>query len=379
MPSLTERAERALLGAMLTDPYLGSRYALTAADFASRLHKTIFFTIREALQQGPANVEERASYAIGVGRWAASAQYARILDRSCPVPLHASAYAGMVAEAALIRQLTSHAGRLYVEASRLERAVHTLDAGSQTASRTAQDSDFSFETAPGGRMALHELPGHELALAIALHEHLSGFDPGRDPGRAAAEPASKPSAERRVSAGSSTATAIWQSADEPTQFRPDLRAEQEEQILALVLLRERDGRDIPGWLPPEAFTTGPRRELFTAVTSLYERGEPIDALTADWERARTYGNIPSEKHELGPDTMYGEKLARDPVPAEVGIHASHLLFRSYVISQRATVRLTASPQPDTNESIAPCTAPTLSTIQPPVPRQLGGYGTQPKL
>ncbi len=125
---------------------------------------------------------------------------------------------------------------------------------------------------------------------------------------------------------SSSTVAAWHSAIRPSAPSRDEVADCEERVLASIIQGHPETRDLPTWLPAEAFTDPARQEIFAAIASLRARGEAVDELTTDWERAR-YQTITPGVPRL--DTSYAQRLARLPVrPTEVLTATSALLTRT---------------------------------------------------
>jgi len=166
---------------------------------------------------------------------------------------------------------------------------------------------------------------------------------------------------------------------ESTAPARDEAAAREERVLASVIQRHHQTSDLPGWLPADVFTGAARQEVFTAIVSLHIRGEPIDDLTTDWERARLQATASGT---TGPDTSYAQRLARMPVGPAEALGACRALLSDHGKpadkprgqAQPESViggpsRPTA-PKPDT----APCRPPLL---QPPGPS--GPAGPEPRM
>src|SRR5580692_9273495 len=114
MPSLTERAERALLGALLLEPRQAAMVSRVAiGDFADKRQGVFFAAVRSAAGPDPGTAGPRAA---GLD---ADPAYLNLLRYSCPDPSHAAAYARMVVEAGLRRQLADHADRMEQAAANL--------------------------------------------------------------------------------------------------------------------------------------------------------------------------------------------------------------------------------------------------------------------
>jgi len=325
MPNLTERAEQALLGALLIDPGLMAALSLRTTDFGSDLHAAVFYELQCAAESGDreADAADQEATIIGPG-------YAAELRRSCPDHRNASAYARMVMEAALRRQLREHAERLQTDAANLHYDVRRLEHADSRAGITAgfPAATINFDDAHNGSLALRSVAGHQLKLAVALRSHAKAFDPGRESNTPDPGLSSGPAAEIVVP---SAAAATRYAAIQPSSERADPVAEREEHVLAIIVQQDDAARDIPGWLPPAAFAEGPRRQLYQAITSLYALGEPIDQLTVDWEHAKMSAALPpAADASRALDTTYAARLARVAIDADAAMESCNILFRTHV-------------------------------------------------
>jgi hypothetical protein len=365
MTSLTHRAEQALLGALLTSPDRpGGLPGVKLEDFTPGLHQHLF----SILQHG---ATQRAAW---LAAEVAGAEYLAELRRSCPDPAHAPAYARLVMEAALRRQLAQHALRLEYEAANLNYQAQRLadgarpgDAADELVRRDllADDGDTSHE-------AVQRLFGHELQVAFALRAHATAFDPGRN------SPGPVPPPDLTIdqpirAAVTSPAIAAWQAADVVRPDQRDTHTQREELVLASIIQRHEQTRNLPRWLPAQAFTSTARQELFTAITSLRARGEPVDELTADWERARRY---PHTGDTAGAGTSCAARLARLPATPAGALQAARQLFHDYANSAHARgqdVRHNLAPGP-ASSTLTAANTPALGNgtvprplLQPPDP------------
>jgi len=330
MPSLTERAERALLGALLLEPRQAAMVPrVEIGDFTDQRQGEFFAAVRDAAGSDPRTARTRAA---GLD---ADPGYLNLLRYSCPDPSHATAYARMVVEAALRRQLAVHASRLEQAAANLHYDTRRLGTLAQPGG-TADHLLTSELPGAGGQPRHPGLPrifGHELILAQALRAHATAFDPGQDSTPARPDlPQPEPVADSQVL---SPALAVWRAARTARATQQDGRAVLEEQVLASIVQQHEATRDVPGWLPAAAFSTGPRQELLRALTSLHSRGEPVDALTADWERARI---------SQATDTSYAARLSRLTVDTTRILDSCHQIYLDHQNSPQArTAPAAASP------------------------------------
>jgi hypothetical protein len=292
MGVLTYRAEQALLGAMIADPGLVGRLGyLEPGDFAWNAHRMLHQGMCAAARAGR----------ISTGSWreavaAAGPGYLDELRAACPEPLHGPAYGAMVMQASARRTVVSLADDLAVEAgtfgydaARLVRAVGT---------------------------AGHETDGHarHLAqLAVAMRSHGAGFNP--DTALGPAGPARVLSGERPRPATPATSAAGDVGVSEAALDRERERAE--ERVLAALIQGHRETRQIVTLLPGSAFGDALRREIFSAIWSLYTYARPVDALTVDWEVTRARASLSGQEAGNAPravsEESYVGRLARTSV------------------------------------------------------------------
>jgi len=63
------------------------------------------------------------------------------------------------------------------------------------------------------------------------------------------------------------------------------QAQQEDEVLADLIQHYWQNSSVLDWLPADAFTAGPRREVYEAIAALTRGGQPIDELTVQWHLA----------------------------------------------------------------------------------------------
>jgi hypothetical protein len=242
MGRLTDRAERAVLGAMIVDPTLASRLVqlcLELGDFTSEQHRAVYAGIRAASRtNGLAGKEWRDAI------MRASAVSTSDLDEmvgACPVPGHGAAYGAMVIQARVLREIAAHAARIARQAGIL-----------------SHDAQRLFKVDAGAGLEAQGFAAHLGGLATAMRSHVASFDPQ------SREPAPQ----------------------------PDCGAEQahrEEFVLAAVIQQHPETGQLLGFLPDGAFTDPLRRRIFQTVRSLRTSERPVDELTVDWELAGQAG------------------------------------------------------------------------------------------
>jgi replicative DNA helicase len=268
MANLTYRAEQALLGALLNDPdLLEDLRFLTAEDFLSQTHRDIFTAVTTAHAARPDDGGRPFNVTVALAGPGPGfdPRYLETIARSCPQPANAPAYARMVMEARLRRQLLSHADRLFRDAGDLHFEVGR------------------FSQAAGNGHAAERFPSHLMKLAHAMWVHAKGLEPspsGQDGPVRSAEPATDAVASDPVAAAPTARPmpAAAAGADE--------LARKEEDVLADLIQHPWQNSDVLEWLPADVFTGGARREVYEAITALARTGEPVDELTVEWQLAR---------------------------------------------------------------------------------------------
>ena len=262
MANLIYRAERAVLGALLRDPdALDDIRFLAADDFASGQHRDVFRAIAAAHAQAPGDSQAPFEFAVAFSAPlpGISVRYLQALSGTCPDPAHVRAYARMVMESALRRQLLVHADRLFREAGDLHFEV----------------GRFSKAAPPGN--GVQEFAVHLMKLAHAVWTNARTFGPGAEIPNDR-QPAAGPDETAVPDASASyPVTAMAAAADE--------RARQEDDVLAGLIQHHWQNSNVLDWLPADAFTAGPRRDVYEAVAALGRAGQPIDELTVAWHLA----------------------------------------------------------------------------------------------
>jgi replicative DNA helicase len=265
MGRLTERAERAVLGAMIIDPTLAAglvQHCLEVGDFTSEQHRAVYAGILAASQTGGLvgpEWREAITQASGV-----SANDLDEMTRACPVPRHGAAYGAMVIQARVHREIAAHAARIARQASILNHDGRRL---------------FKLDAAPG--MEALEFAVHLDGLATAMRSHVASFDP----------PSAEPAPQHPYDAE---------------------QVDREESVLIALIQQHREAGQILGFLPDGAFTDPVRRTIFATVRGLTASERPVDELTVDWELASQWsqsGELPVESPASADRDSYVTRLA----------------------------------------------------------------------
>jgi DnaB-like helicase N terminal domain len=334
MPDLTSRAEQALLGALIREPgqIHGARF-VTVTDFADPQNRTVFAALI-ALYAGHldgARLPADLPAALTAQEPAINPGHLTRLTEACPRPQHAATYARMVIEAGLRRQLTSHADRLAEQAHTLYQEVGRLTGA----------------TGPGH--GAEAFPAHLLKLAHTMLTHSWGLDP----------PSSHDLSSSRTVQPQPPAPAPATST--PANHLPDARARQEEDILADLITHFRPNSNVLTWLPADAFTPGPRREVYQAIMTLTRNSEAVDPLTVDWQLARNTALTQATSPATGPAGTgpvpegYVSRLAVIPVRAGTATLTGRILLNQYATAQQRarTAAANGHHQPGRSAATAP--------------------------
>jgi hypothetical protein len=253
------------------------------------------------------------------------------------------AYARMVVEAALSRQMLIHAERLFREAGDLHYEV-------------AQAAK-----APGAGESADTFPAHLLKLAHAMYVHAKRFDPAAEaPNQGNPKPAA--ASEDQVRA--------------------------EEEVLAGLLQHHSSNTGVLDWLPAEAFTEGPHREIYQAIAAVARRDDPIDELTVEWQLAgdramsQPARGLTREAAAAGDDVGYVGVLAATPVASGAATVTGRILLERLTTAQ-ATAATVESPHEAEVPAglplrpVATSHAPQPDLLEPP-PSAAPQYGPQPR-
>jgi hypothetical protein len=270
---LTRRAERAALGAMISDQRLAARLdCLVPLDFTDPRHRAVFQTVRllsGTPQAAPGTWRDLVARTAGS---LATREYLDDLAAACPDPGHGQAYAAILIQAAVYRLARDGANQIDARAPL---------PGYQGNRRY----DIS---AAGARQAAG--PGSHLAeVARALRRHTAKLAP-ETPDAAVGASTSGTDLQSglaeavRPFAGPRTDTV--QTALIPGEPAPGTPAEHREELVLSALLQEHaQAGQVLAFLPAAAFTSPARQEIFRATRRLHHSGQPVDELTVGWELA----------------------------------------------------------------------------------------------
>jgi DnaB-like helicase N terminal domain len=338
--ALTRRAERAALGAMISDPHLAPRLGiLEPRDFTDPRHRAVFQAIRMlAGTEQPGQARWRDLIAATAGKPITTA-YLDGLAASCPRPPHGHAYAAMLIQATLSRlareranEIDADAGLLGYEASRL------AEAGAPGAGQAASLSRHLAEVAKAIR-------GHTAMLAPDAPYH-------------AVQPAPTASLAGPASLHEQLTQAAWPLAGPPqgdprSPAPPAPAAQSEELVLSAILQGHPQAAQVLTFLPAAAFTSPAAQQVFRAARRLCHASRPVDELTVTWDLATHNAtaaviNPQAPRQPPVPDG-YTSRLAHAPISAQQSpLRAAHdmdaqIRFRSLARRQPDPARPTPPP------------------------------------
>ena len=288
-PSLSQRAEQAFVASLLQDPSWLERHRLTlSADrFTDPTYAAIFRGLAEQTAYGgPSRTDNlSAQLADRLNLPRVDAAYLRNLAVSGPDPADIAVYARMVQEAFVRRQLAAQAERIAVSAG----PVRGIDARLDNLDR--------------------------LARAVAR--------------------LAPPEVEVQAStvSGTTTAEAVYPATADSRQWRED-------QVLADLLQNGEQAVEVEVWLAADTFEEGPRREVYEAIVTTAEQGEPVTELTVSWELSRqssTEGlayddsmdaylsRLVATEVVVGAAVEVGRELLVDTLRADLAVEASRFV------------------------------------------------------
>jgi replicative DNA helicase len=240
MGTLTDEAERALLGAVLQDPDLILELGyLTPGDFQFPRHRVLYAAITRAARDRDGEAAWRTAADPDSGPDLPPGYLEELTD-VCPDPRHAPAYAALVLEAGFQRTLLASSEESTGQAMSIGQGAYRLRQARSTAA-------FAGVT----------LASHAAQVAHAIGRQAAAFRPDR---RHAPAAPSSPAANRQ--------------------------GKDEELVLGALISGHADVGRILSTVGPGAFRDPLRRDLFIAARAAHAAGHPVDPVTVDWEIGR---------------------------------------------------------------------------------------------
>jgi replicative DNA helicase len=277
MATLIDRAERAVLGAMLANPALCRtiRTIVRPGDFQDLEYQRIYQAIVSASWRGPhdpARLRAAITQADPSLIWHDLDQ----LVEDCPSPDHGAAYGSMLVFGSSQRYLTDRGRELANRASQLGR-----------------DADILHRTDESGSNEIAAAAIHLRKLSNALRAHAATMVPA------------------------TTVPSI-----PVLRYPVTEQARREELVLAAFAhLTPADAEEVRWVMRPEAITDPYRRAVFEVASDMACDGRPIDELTLDWAIAEH--GLPLKPR--GGGATFGQRLARSPVSLPEALTAAREL------------------------------------------------------
>jgi len=291
MGTLTDRAERAVLGAMLADPAACRtlRRVLQPGDFQDPWYQRIYQVITSVSKDGQRDAARLRAAVCQADPSLTRYDLDQLAD-GCPNPQHGTAYGSMLVFGYSQRYLAERGQELNARAGQLRRhagIISRADAG-------AGDAIASAAT-------------HLSRLGNALRAHAATGVPAE------------------------TGTAI-----PVLRYPATEQARREELVLAaFVHMKPADVKDILWVVGPQDIKDPYRRAVLEVIDAMVWDGRPIDELTLDWAIAER--GLPLQPK--GGGATFGERLARLPVNHQEALTAARALQ-----GQQASTKLGATPQ-----------------------------------
>ncbi|MGH8794410.1 MAG: DnaB-like helicase N-terminal domain-containing protein [Stackebrandtia sp.] len=323
MSALSNQAEQALVGAVLSDAIPQSVRHVWAADFGHPGYRQVYAAVLDVRESHPQLSGRPLTEAVS-HRAAAPGLDADRLDElrlDAPPPEHVGAYARMVQTEAFRRQVADHAERIAAAAAKgdagpdLKRFADALSR--QVKIHAAQSTSQQTQTAEGTDMP-----------------------------------------------------------------EPGSRAAREENVLAAILQYPDQAVTLARMLPSESMTDPQRREIYETSISLAANGDPIDPTIVAWEldrsryvhRLSTGDDKPSTARQ--PDVVYLHRLSGIPVNACTAVDEAETLLAEDLHDGLKTSLAAHHRQPrPTGADVAPL--PLDPALKPPGPA--AGTAQQPKI
>nr|WP_202434527.1 MULTISPECIES: DnaB-like helicase N-terminal domain-containing protein [unclassified Streptomyces] len=290
-----QRAEQAVLGAVLLDPDQLAHLDWLAPDhFYRPVHQALFAALRTLRSDGhPAigaegpvplswvtdAIDEAGRHVRGL-----TAAYTHSLISACPRPAHAPVYGRMVLEGAIHRTVAEHAVRL-----------------------------------------------HQVARADALQGEVEGALRSADVLTGVLTDLARRWGTEPRPVAPATAPAIGPAI--PPPVRADQVAEDERFLLAVLTEQPKAMAEVVDWLRPVDFADPAHGQLYRCLGALHHRGEPIDRITLLWEAQR--------RGLLADGTLSGEQLTAlcdDVIPGSAEWFGEKVMRSSLTRTAAASAR-----------------------------------------
>jgi hypothetical protein len=269
--ALVHRAEQAVLGALLAGHDTAAVRDLRASHFTDPDHQALYLAVTAPDSGGmPRRLRSRLAR-LGSGRVRRMLAYASELRGLCPEPGHRWVYAAMLLEARNGRngQPDAAAGEPRRRADADQRLAGAGEWLASAAAGGRRRRPATGQNGPADRRT--EKLARELRPVVAALVLQGAGDRAARMGAAGSEPV-------REMEGDPGARRLR---------REDLQ----DAVLADLMRRPGDGKGLVARVPAEAFSPGPRRELYGFLSRAISAGIPVDPLITAWQ---------ANKREPGP-------------------------------------------------------------------------------
>jgi DnaB-like helicase N terminal domain len=358
--SLAHRAEQALLGAMITQP--GRAAALpatvTAGDFADPCHQAIF-----AALTGTAGEEHGVLRRLrGLLTWFSrrtrdTKDYMESLPGMCPDAGHLDAYYEMISAAGTQRAAAATAavtgrGIEMLAGAAMHLAGQAAGAGKTPAGETGLPADVARLARTLGTLA----PLHAQRPGDAWQQGQTR----RAPAAVAAEAGQGRGEARPAPAGDGESP---DRRDRPAGASHAGRPEDvQDAVLASLLRHSGEAGEVTVWLSAEAFSQGPRRDLYEMITAAIAGGKSVDPLIMAWTAAERLSAGPEPAAGAAGDSSACPEFILTVADIDTGPGTAAVLGRGLLADYVCTARFGAdwprSPQltrPAARPAVAPGT------------------------
>jgi replicative DNA helicase len=277
MATLTSRAERAALGAMLANPAIcrKMRQVTEPGDFQVPWHQRLYQVIASVSARGPHDPAALRAAITGTDPSLARFDLDQ-LAADCPNPEHGLAYAAMLVFGYSQRYLAERGRELTARGRQLGR-----------------DADITSRTDEAGGHAIATAASHLRKLGDAFRAHAATMVP--------------------ATSGPSIPVLRYPATEQGRR--------EELALAALAQLKPADAEELLWILRPEAFKDPYRRAAFEVISGMAGDGWPVDELTLDWAIAER-GLALQPK---GGGATFGERLARVPVSLQEALTVARQL------------------------------------------------------
>jgi hypothetical protein len=289
MSDLSNRAEQAVLGALIADrARVRDVTTLGVPDFADRRHQVIFTALTGAAGHDGGVLGKLRGF---LARLPLRKQIRELdaymveLPGLCPDPDHLASYVQMLTQARQQRDATAQQ-QAETQAAADADAAERLDGAARWLAREAEKTA---EQARRLRRHGHPRPdGDGLPRDVAQLAKALRVPPPQPARQAQAQPL--PPATARTADGAASPALNGSSPAVPPAgpdaHTPKLNGENlQELVLADLLQRPAGGREVVRWLSAEVFTPGPRRHLYELISARIDARQPADPLIIAWDAA----------------------------------------------------------------------------------------------